>query len=181
MAKMQGAEAKGDFPPAVVAPSIGGGDRLIGKPEPLITLFSRKVADWGDLHFGTIHINFAEANVKGSLGGPFFVAQTVFPVAQSVIAVAHSACSDAPKPPSITHRPLIFPKLFFGKTGDDRKRVRTTSSAPCLSAKGKVGRGPCSRADFGQTTGPALRGGYGTSGHGLPGSGYGHVVSLFLQ
>ena len=109
------------------------------------------------------------------------VAQTVFSVAQSVIAVAHSACSDAPKPLSITHRPLIFPKLFFGKTGDDRKRVRTTSSAPCLSAKGKVGRGPCSRAAFGQTTGPALRGRYGTSGHGLPGSGYGHVVSLFLQ
>ena len=72
---MQGAEAERDFPPAVVAPSIGGGDRLIGKPEPLITLFSRKVADWGDLHFGTIRINFAEANVKGSLGGPFFVTQ----------------------------------------------------------------------------------------------------------
>ena len=154
-----------------------------------------EAAEKGDLHFGTIRINFAEANVKGSLGGPFSwskggftvwatvktVAQTVFPVAQSVIAVAHSACSDAPKPPSIAHRPLIFPKLFFGKTGDDRKRVRTTSSAPCLSAKGKVGRGPCSRAAFGQTTGPALRGGYGTSGHGLPGSGYGHVVSLFLQ
>ena len=60
------------FPPAVAAPSIGGGGRLNRKPEPLITLFSRKVADWGDLHFGTIRINFAEANVKGSLGGPFF-------------------------------------------------------------------------------------------------------------
>ena len=74
-----------------------------------------EAAEKGDLHFGTIRINFAEANVKGSLGGPFSwskggftvwatvktVAQTVFPVAQSVIAVAHGACSDAPKPPSI--------------------------------------------------------------------------------
>ena len=34
-----------------------------------------EAAEKGDLHFGTIRINFAEANVKGSLGGPFFVAQ----------------------------------------------------------------------------------------------------------